>query len=44
VPTKAKRKETKFLSIVEERKEDMMWLYFPVLGRDRRIAAYAKEY
>ena len=35
-------KGTKFLSIVEEGKEDMMWLYLPVLGRERRIAAHAK--
>jgi len=36
-------KGTKFLSIVEEGKEDMMWLYLPVLGRERRIAAHAKK-
>lgn len=36
-------KGTKFLSIVEEGKEDMMWLYLPALGRERRIAAHAKK-
>ena len=35
-------KGTKFLSVIEEGKEDMMWLYLPVLGRERRIAAHAK--
>lgn len=36
-------KGTKFLSIVEEGKEDLMYIYFPFLGRERRIAAQAKE-
>lgn len=32
-------KGTKFLSIVEEGKEDLMYIYFPFLGRERRIVA-----
>ncbi len=32
-------KGTKFLSIVEEGKKDLMYIYFPFLGRERRIAA-----
>ncbi len=32
-------KGTKFLSIAEEGKEDLMYIYFPFLGRERRIAA-----
>jgi len=32
-------KGTKFLSITEEGKEDLMYIYFPFLGRERRIAA-----
>ncbi len=35
-------KGTKFLSIVEEGEEDLMYIYFPFLGRERRIAAHAK--
>lgn len=35
-------KGTKFLSIVEEGKEDLMYIYFPFLGRERRIAAHVK--
>jgi outer membrane lipoprotein-sorting protein len=33
---------TKFLSISEEGKEDLMYLYLPFLGRERRIAAQEK--
>jgi len=33
---------TKFLSITEEAKEDLMYLYLPFLGRERRIAAQEK--
>lgn len=36
-------KGTKLLSIVEEGKEDMMWLYLPVLGRERRIVGQSKK-
>ncbi len=32
-------KGTKFLSITEEGKEALMYIYFPFLGRERRIAA-----
>ncbi len=32
-------KGTKFLSITEEGKKDLMYIYFPFLGRERRIAA-----
>lgn len=34
---------TKFLSIAEEGKEDLMYLYLPFLGRERRIAAQEKS-
>ena len=34
---------TKFLSISEKGKEDLMYLYLPFLGRERRIAAQEKE-
>lgn len=34
---------TKLLSIVEEGKEDMMWLYLPVLGRERRVVGPSKK-
>jgi len=34
---------TKFLSISEEGKEDLMYLYLPFLGRERRISAQEKE-
>jgi len=36
-------KGTKLLSIVEEGKEDMMWLYLPALGRERRIVGQSKK-
>ncbi|HDZ49843.1 MAG TPA: outer membrane lipoprotein-sorting protein, partial [Candidatus Aerophobetes bacterium] len=32
-------KGTKFLSISEEGEKDLMYIYFPFLGRERRIAA-----
>ncbi len=34
---------TKFLSISEEGKEDLMYIYFPFLGKEKRIAAQEKE-
>ncbi len=33
---------TKFLSISEEGKEDLMYIYFPFLGKEKRIAAQKK--
>ena len=36
-------KGTKLLSIVEKGKEGMMWLYLPVLGRERRIVGQLKK-
>ncbi len=36
-------KGTKLLSIVEKGKEDMMWLYLPALGRERRIVGQLKK-
>ena len=34
---------TKLLSISEEGKEDLMYIYFPFLGKEKRIAAQEKE-